>query len=282
MAMTVAVERISPAKAVKMLNKNTCNRHLRSGVVERYAADMKSGHWTECTESISFYDNGEIADGQHRLFAIIESGTTQTFIVARGVARKAGLNINVGLNRNIVDNARISGVNGDLTNAVVAITRAIETGNRSSRGDVTTNHLKLQIVERHNEAARWVLAHPPVGRTFAHSLVQSAIGRAWYYEKDKERLAQFSEVLSRGFMQDEGDSAAVAIRNHLLSVAETGFGQREVWQDVFFKVQNAIKYFMRKRPMKIVRSVKDEAYPLPKQFADNPVVIAHQPEKEAA
>jgi hypothetical protein len=240
---------------------------------------MKSGNWTECTESISFYDNGEIADGQHRLYAIIESGTTQEFIVARGVTRKAGLNINVGLNRNIVDNARISGVNPDLSNSLVAVSRAIETGNRSSRGDVTTNHLKLQIVDRHNEAARWVLAHSPSGRTFAHSLVQSAIGRAWYYEKDKERLAQFSEVLSRGFMQDEGDSAAVAIRNHLLVVAQTGFGQREVWQDVFFKVQNAIKYFMRKRPLKFIKSVKDEAYPLPKVFVDSPVVIV---EKKAA
>lgn len=76
--MQLTVEKITPKIAEAWLNANTCNRKLRDGIVERYAADMTAGKWTECPEPISFYVDGDLADGQHRLFAITESGTTQT------------------------------------------------------------------------------------------------------------------------------------------------------------------------------------------------------------
>ena len=264
MAMTVTTERITPTKATRLLNRNTSNRKLRPGLAERYAGDMKNGNWTECTAPIVIYEDGEVADGQHRLWAIVESGTTQTFIIAKGVSRASGLNIDTGLPRNLVDNARISGIDTDLSTRLVAVARVIGTGNRGSNSsNGISNADKLALTNAYREPAAWACKHAPQGRAFAHSLVLGALGRAWYYEADKERLAKFSVVLTKGFMDDANDSAAVAMRNYLLNQAQTGFSHREVWADTFLKLQNAIKYFMRRKPLTIIKGVKDEVYPLP-------------------
>jgi len=100
------LETITPTKAHTWLNRNTSNRKLRDGWVEKYASDMRAGKWTECIVPIVFYENGDIADGQHRLWAIIESDTPQRFFVLHGLTREAGLNIDTGGGRNLVDNAR--------------------------------------------------------------------------------------------------------------------------------------------------------------------------------
>jgi hypothetical protein len=263
--MQVTVEKVSPTRAEKILNKNTCNRKLRSGVVERYAEDMRNEKWTECIDPIAFYEDGEVADGQHRLYALIESQTTQTFIIAKGVPRNAGLNIDVGLIRNLVDNARISGNNLDLSNRLLSVSRAVAVGSRGNNGKPLSNAQKLGYVDKYGESARWAIANGPTGRTFAHSLVLAAIARAWYYEDDKARLHNFGQVLGKGFMQEgDRDTAAIALRNALTIAAQTGFSHNDVWIDAFLKTQNAIKYFMRGRKLTIIKSVKEEAYPLPK------------------
>src|SRR4051794_1259299 len=117
--MQVTVEKIGPKKAEQWINANKTNRSLRAGVVEQYAGDMRNGNWTQCTAPIAFYEDGDLADGQHRLYAIVESDTTQTFSVARGLERRDGLNIDTGLVRSVVDNARISGLETGLSNYIV-------------------------------------------------------------------------------------------------------------------------------------------------------------------
>jgi len=265
MGMTAVIEKINPAKATRILNKNVCNRKLRPGVVERYTLDMKSNNWTECPDPISFYEDGELADGQHRLYAIIESDTVQTFIIVRDLPRAAGLNINVGLIRTLVDNARISGVNTDLSNRLIAVARAVATGKRNASSNFpTSNALKLAYIDTYGEACRWAISNGPTGKRYSHSLVLAAVARAWMHESDKARLVRFGEVVSTGFMEDDKDSAAVAFRNYLISTSATGFSHNDVWLDGFYKAQNAIKYFMRRRKLTIIKSVKEEVYPLPK------------------
>jgi hypothetical protein len=264
MDIEVSVEKISPAKAEKMLNTNCSNRTLREGIVEKYADDMRKGQWTKCIAPIAFYEDGDVADGQHRLWAIIESGETHEFMVVRGLDRESGLNIDVGLPRSLVDNARISGVNEHLSNRIIAVARVVATGQRGSRSPKgVSNAVKLAYVDKYNECVRWAIENAPAGRTFSHSLVLGAMARAYMVEEDKARLARFGEVLSKGFMADERDSAAIAMRNYLMVAAKTGFSHQDVWQDTFLKTQNAIKHFMRSKRLTQIKSVREEAYPLP-------------------
>lgn len=259
----ITTEKITPTKAEAWLNKNKSNRKLRDGVVEKYAADMREGRWTECPTPIAFYEDGDVADGQHRLWAIVESETTQTFPIYRNLSREAGLNIDTGLGRTIVDNARISGKDTGLSNRLLSVSRAIAEGRPSNGKTPLSNQQKLDIVTQHREAAEFAIMVAPKVKVVGNAAVLGAIGRAFYHEKDRDRLRRFADVLGRGFMENDGESAAVAARNYLIqkgSAATTS----ALWSETFLKVQNAIRYFMLGKKLTIIKKVADETYALPK------------------
>jgi len=255
---TLILETITPNKAELYLNRNTCNRKLRDARVDKYAHDMRNGAWTQCTVPIAFYDNGDIADGQHRLWAIIESGAPQKFYVMRELPREAGLNIDTGDSRTLVDNARISGSNHELTNEVLSISRAVENGRRTS--DSLPNSRRLEIAARHLEVSQWVVKHGPRGRNIRNQCVLAAVARAWYHEQDKEKLARFCKVLTDGFADGEQESAAVALRNYLMVKRNAHLNQ--LFAETFNKVQNCIRAFMRGKSLTIVKAITEEPYPL--------------------
>jgi hypothetical protein len=262
MAMDIVIERITPRKAEAWLNLNTNNRPLRPGVVEKYADDMKHGRWTNCPEPISFYADNDLADGQHRLFAIIDAGVEVTMPVARGLRREDGLNINTGLGRSLIDNARISGADPDLSTALIGAARAIAEGEPQSGSK--SNAQKLDLVSAHREAAQWAVDKVKRTRYLCNAVVYGAIGRAWYHESDKARLEHFCEVLGSGLMDGERDTAAVILRNYLIARGSSSSNAAN-WRDSFLKVQNAIRYFMQGKKLSVIKSVSEEAYPLKKK-----------------
>jgi hypothetical protein len=261
--MDIRMETVTPAKAETWLNLNKNNRKLRDGVAERYADDMKHGRWTNCPEPISFYADGDLADGQHRLFAVIESGTTQHFPIARGLRREDGLNINTGLTRSLVDNARISGEDNGLSNELISVARAIETGAASARGGrPLSNAEKLAMVAAHREVATWAIHNGPKGRGLRNAAILAAVARAMYYETDSDRLKRFCDVFTTGFADGEKESAAIALRNYFLT--KPALMTNALWADTFIKAQNAIQHFMAGKRLSVIKSVATEPYPLKK------------------
>lgn len=267
--MNISTERVTPNKAEQWLNKNRSNRKLREGVAERYAEDMRNGNWTECPTPITFYEDGDVADGQHRLWAIVESDTIQTFVIYRDLPREAGLNIDTGLNRSLVDNARISGVDKNLSTKLVSTARAIAEGTRPSGTHSSAS--RVAIVATHRAAAEFAVAAAPKVKLLCNSLVTGAVGRAWYHEKDHDKLRRYCDVLGKGFMENEGEGAAVAMRNYLL-MKGAAVGTSALWADTFFKIQNSIKYFMLGKKLTVIKAVQDEAYPLPKNLRMPPAI----------
>ena len=88
-----------------------------------------------------------------------------------------GLNIDVGVPRNLVDNARISGSNVDLSNRLIAVARAI-TWQPGQHRHAISNADKLAYVAVRRTGA---LGHrQQAGRAFSHSVVTGALGRAWF------------------------------------------------------------------------------------------------------
>ena len=214
--MEVTHELVTPKKAEAWLNSNTINRTLRPGVVERYAADMKSNRWTNCNAAIAIYDDGNLADGQHRLYAIIESGCSIKFTIHRGLSCEDGLNIDTGLGRSLIDNARISGIEPGITTALVAVCRGIADGEHASNTSRLgrcgySNSERIAIVQQHRDAGRWVISHGPRGRNVRIGPVMSAVGRAWYVEKDHARLQRFCSIMTNGIYDGDGESAAAAL-----------------------------------------------------------------------
>lgn len=95
---------VDPDTAVAWLATNAHNRRLKKSVVRFYVQQMEAGAWAgDAPEPISFDQDGNLINGQHRLEAIVEADRPQRLLVARGVRRKTRLLLDTGTPRTGAD-----------------------------------------------------------------------------------------------------------------------------------------------------------------------------------
>jgi len=77
---------ITPSMAKTMLEKLAhAKRKPDPGKVKKFAAKLRNREWIEGGPDIKFCENGTMVDGQHRLLAIISTGTTWPMNVTTGI-----------------------------------------------------------------------------------------------------------------------------------------------------------------------------------------------------
>lgn len=94
---------VTPGLAAKWLENNKNNRNIRDQHVDTLARDMRVGNWKFNGDAVRFDDAGNLIDGQHRLWAIMHSGTTQKMLVVRGLSEEAFDTIDSGALRTAGD-----------------------------------------------------------------------------------------------------------------------------------------------------------------------------------
>jgi len=108
--ITLNVEVITPANAEHYLGRNfDCNRTKSREWVKELAREMKNGEFYLSTDAIGFDTSGRLINGQHRLTSVIESQTSQAFIVARNLPPKTAQLIDVGKKRTMAQRITIGG-----------------------------------------------------------------------------------------------------------------------------------------------------------------------------
>jgi hypothetical protein len=117
---TSATESITPAIATDILNRNKNNRPLNERMVLRYAVEMTQGRWMNNGESIIIDWNDNLLNGQHRLYAIVESGKTIESVVVRNVDPASFVTMDTGKKRNAADCLSISGISSGINTQVAA------------------------------------------------------------------------------------------------------------------------------------------------------------------
>lgn len=99
---------VSPQLAKEWLDRTVeqgkTNRKLSNVTVSAYQRDMEEDRWKFNAVPIIFDENDLLADGQHRLWAVIRSGLPQQFLVARGVPAENRRTIDIGRKRSVADN----------------------------------------------------------------------------------------------------------------------------------------------------------------------------------
>ena len=99
--MEYKVKAITPLEAAEILiDRNKSNRNVLHNRVHQYSRDMLAGKWTTNGDPIRFDKDDNLVDGQHRLHAIVESSTTQEFIIITGLDHDAIYTIDTGKARN--------------------------------------------------------------------------------------------------------------------------------------------------------------------------------------
>lgn len=107
--MQITVEEVTPKTAERWLRRNTLNRNISPGRVGRYVREMRAGNWRLNGDAIRFYADGGLADGQHRLQAVVASGITIETVVVRGLESDILHTLDQGRTRQRHDILRMSG-----------------------------------------------------------------------------------------------------------------------------------------------------------------------------
>lgn len=94
---------VTPDMARVLIGCNTENRPViwngANRSVSAYAAAMKRGEWTLNGEAVIVAATGELNDGQHRLYAVIESGGSVMMALMFGVGRDTRHTVDQGVAR---------------------------------------------------------------------------------------------------------------------------------------------------------------------------------------
>lgn len=149
------VETITPDMAMELLKRNPNNRQLRMRLSQSIARDIKAGRWQLNGESIILDEDGNILDGQHRLYACVLADEPITALVVRGVMRAAATTIDTGAKRLASD---VLGMAGESNrHQLAAIIRRVllwDEGyrlNLSGGARITTAHELLDFLADHPE-----------------------------------------------------------------------------------------------------------------------------------
>ena len=256
--MTYEEERITPTLAKKYLEVNTSNRRVREKMVRMLASEMASGNWYANGQTISFYEDGSLCDGQHRLHAVILAGTPQSFIVVRGVERKAAKCIDTHNVRTVSDRLRIGeGDNWFTANKAAIIRFSLWIAGHSDKAtaDLIYNvtdlesRSKIDFVSSNIQRRRGIGAAP----------FQTAVASAYGYE-DTDRLIAFCDSLKTGICRDKGDTGAVRAKELAMVAKPVSYTDK---YDLYIKIQRAVEAYCNRIEIYRLHPPKKEIYPPP-------------------
>lgn len=200
---------VTPEVAQEWMLRNTHNRDIRHRVVAGYAEDMRAGAWEWNGETIKFTASGKLADGQHRLAAVVDAGVAIKMVVVTGLADDAQETVDTGARRLFSDVLKLRGEPNYVP--LAATIRAIAVWEKSPemRGiDAGSNltHKQLDAVLHRNS---WIREHMTfISRVSKHSgLPAKVVGPAvWkFFQIDPEDAEFFFTRLASDTDHHAGD-----------------------------------------------------------------------------
>lgn len=252
---------VTPDVAKEILMKNNRNRKLNIRRVREYAQLMEEGRWREHHQGIAIYEDGELADGQTRLHAIIESGKSFKMRVSYGIPKEAGLYIDDHKARTAIDTIRIG--TGDrwfnTTNSAIIRMFQIVKGHYNRR---LTSDLLLELAtDEVREKIDFSVDITPKVIGIRSSPFFAAIATAYGNVSD-ERLIDFCDIIKTGMCVVIEDIAAIRLREFVIANVKTINSTTACKRDYFLRVQNAIRYFSRGEKVKRLHAAKKLVYDL--------------------
>lgn len=114
---------VTPERAQQLLEQNKNNRRVSAKNLEKVEAIMSRGEWRLNGEAIKISTNGRILDGQHRLMASVNTGTTFQTLIVYGLTDETQETMDSGKSRTLADILSLRGYKS--THSLAAIVTAI-------------------------------------------------------------------------------------------------------------------------------------------------------------
>lgn len=257
--MRTQVIEITPETAKMWLEKNTRNRNLSPVLVSAYTSDMLLGKWSLTHQGIAFYEDGNLADGQHRLAAVVKSGCTIPFLVTFGIEKQSGADIDVHRARRALDAIKIGGLSDWINKDVIAIVNFLFAPSFKK----LTPHGIVTHAEQYKDDIQFaVQAMSNTKKYITTAPNMAAVVKASINGIDKDRLQDFCHVLIGGITTKEGDIAALRFREYLLDYGKALGKSADSRKESHLKCQRAIKAFVNGERLSKLMTPSEDIYKL--------------------
>ncbi len=270
----ISIEKITPAMAREsLLNMFEGQRNRRNSYSDRLATEMTQGRWKLSPDAI-VYIKGKLANGQHRLEAVVKSNKAQMFLVLRTNDESIYAIMDSGVKRTICDSLGKSINYGTTISAAAGWVCKYDQHCLSFRGGKTTQVTRGQqrqyIVDHQDtlsESARIVecLANEKSGiRVAASSMTCAFMEIAGRY--DIEMATEFITRLYKGDCEEYPGATHPAIkqlRDRLIKERMSKAANKEKMPSyyVFALLIKAYNAFRNKINTSVLRIVAGEEYP---------------------
>lgn len=252
---------ITPEMASIWLKKNKRNRAINYGRVKMYANEMRQGRWLEHHQGIAFYDDGTLADGQHRLAAIELANIPVVMSVSWGIPFSSGLMIDGHQQRRVDQAIKISGLADWINKDIIAASKIMMQCEVNTMGvRKISNQEVIDYCNAHKSALQFGDSCFTSRKRFLSTAVtRTSLACASYYE-DKERLKQFAKTLLNGMPESSEDKAVILMREFLLTnMGGHASGSSRI--EVVRRCMRAIKSFCERKALGRLFEPKDVIYP---------------------
>lgn len=269
----------TPTMAEDMMMRNINNRHLRNETVFKYDVEMKADGWEWTNEStVGFDKEGKLRDGQHRLLAIIKSGTTQELVIFTGLSHKAFPVLNTGRSRTLGDTLSVKEIpDANQSAATVSFIMnytkygVVNVSNRKGKG--VTNKEMGEWVSNETNYNRMKAAITLSNTTFmkyGKKYLSKTLWAGLYFLFSAKHKAQAEEFLTRlatgeYISRNDNTSSISVLRNVLINWGDIPKLQptgRSVTQRVRYVI-TAWNHYRNNEIIKVLK-VETQDAPLPK------------------
>lgn len=114
------VSDLTPALAGILLSRNTANRKVKQGIVDRYSRDISNGAWQLNGEPLIISKSGQLNNGQHRCRAVVDANQAIPVLFVFGVERETRTTLDQGAVRTVGDYLGMNGYVNTLQLAAAA------------------------------------------------------------------------------------------------------------------------------------------------------------------
>lgn len=248
---------ITPSMAEKWLAENNKhNRKMYEKTTGSYERDMKNDAWCINNQGIGFDVNGNLIDGQHRLFAIVRAQKPVKMLVVTGLPEKQGKTgiptqetIDGGKGRTVADRLHL-GRNMDNANNKVAIANVIAQ-KIMGRSMKTSADQAYRIIDLYADEIEFIMSGKSTTRGLNYSPVIAAMVFA-----ARVRLDQAVEFKDRYYRGTECSSGhpALTLREFVINKnsIKGGFvnSGSSFRSSIFNGAANALESFCKGRLLK--------------------------------
>lgn len=251
---------ITPKLAEEWLSKNYSNRIIRKRFVSQLAKKIKNGEWQkDTTDHIGFYVDGVLANGQHRLLAIIEADTPVYTKVDYNIPKEAAICIDTGNSRSFSDNVKI--ITGE-TYYTSKISKIVAQSGVNGKNYTHEDHLYISIAFK-DELITIKDLFRDKPRYISSTDIMSAVLMAYIANVDIDTLTEFVTVLSSGRAYTDNQEMIIRLRDRIQFDFLNGKGDKNCNHTANIKrIQNVIYNYSIGNQLSVIKYPEQYRYPL--------------------